>query len=290
MSESACGGAIDSSGADGKGVVCPKCGKVCKSKHGLKIHDGQKHDGHSKLRDPDWLWEKRWVEGKDQREIAEILDVSHNAVGYQLRKHGISGRIHPYLDDPEILHDLYIRRDMGVYEICEEFDVNKSTIAERCQEFGFNKDVHRTNVWGLRWALPFIKEKYHEDKWSTNEIADELGVTIAPLFDIMDRYGISRRDQSWYEGERNKLWKGGRSNTIYKGRWANQRDKARERDNWRCQRCGVKESDISRELDVHHKKPYRKFEDKENANKLENLITLCRSCHGKMERWPVQPE
>lgn len=289
MSESACGGANTGSGASDKGVTCPECSKRCKSEHGLKIHTAQAHGGHNKLRDPDWLWQKRWVEGKEQREMAKLVDVTHNAVGYQLRKHGISGTIHPYIDDREILHDLYIRRDMGIHELCEKFNVDKSTVTERCERFGFNKDVHRTNVWGLRWAIPFIREKYVEEEWTIMEICEELGVTETPVLAAMDKYDIQRRNRSWYSGEKSKQYEGGKTNTIYEGEWNQQRNKARERDDYQCQLCGKCEGDMERQLSVHHKKPYKTFDSPKEANKLKNLLSLCDSCHPKVERWPVQP-
>lgn len=289
MSESALGEASSNSDASDKGVTCSVCGRQCESEHGLKIHNAQAHDGHNKLRDPDWLWQKRWEEGKEQREIAELVGVTHNAVGYQMRKHGISGTIHPYVDDPDILHDLYIRRDMSVCELCDEFNVDKSTVAERCDKFGFNKDVHRTNVFGLKWALPFIQEKYYEKCWTLEEVANELDVGVSPLIKMMDRHDMKRRNREYYSGEKSKQWKGGNSNAIYDGNWDEQRDKARERDNFKCQLCGKNESNMDRELSVHHKKPYRDFDDPHKANELDNLLSLCVKCHPKVEKWPVQP-
>jgi predicted DNA-binding protein YlxM (UPF0122 family) len=290
MSESALGEASSNSDASDKGVTCSVCGKQCKSEHGLKIHNAQAHDGHNKLRDPDWLWQKRWVEGKEQREIAEIADVSHPAVGYQLRKHGISGTIHPYIDDPEILHDLYIRRDMSVYEICDEFNVDKSTVSERAKTYGISKKVHRANVKGVMWAIPFIKEKYHHDMWTIPKIADELNVTSSTVTQAMQKYDIETRDQSYYSGENNPNWKEGHIPSHYGGDWGVQRKKARERDNHTCQRCGKTKEDIGRAISVHHKVPYRNFDDAQKANKLDNLICLCDTCHPQVEKWPVQPQ
>jgi len=43
------------------------------------------------------------------------------------------------------------------------------------------------------------------------------------------------------------------------------------RDGWRCQKCGT-----SKTLDVHHR---RKISEG-GTNHPNNLITLCRSCHG----------
>ena len=48
-----------------------------------------------------------------------------------------------------------------------------------------------------------------------------------------------------------------------------------ERDGFICQECG--KSDCL--LDVHHIKPYRISND----NSIDNLITLCRSCHSRIE-------
>lgn len=65
--------------------------------------------------------------------------------------------------------------------------------------------------------------------------------------------------------------------------WNEQKTKARRRDNYQCQNCGVHESELNELLSVHHIKPYREFDDWKEANKLDNLISLCRSCHAKIE-------
>ena len=69
-------------------------------------------------------------------------------------------------------------------------------------------------------------------------------------------------------------WVGGTEK--YRGSdWRVQRKKALERDNFKCRRC-----DISADLTIHHKKPYRISHD----NSLSNLITFCRRCHIVNER------
>lgn len=71
--------------------------------------------------------------------------------------------------------------------------------------------------------------------------------------------------------------------------WAEQRDKARRRDNFCCQHCGAPERP-QRQHDVHHLQPFREFgyvrgQNRRyvEANRLENLITLCPSCHRRAE-------
>lgn len=86
-------------------------------------------------------------------------------------------------------------------------------------------------------------------------------------------------------GPNHPQWKGG-SIDSYGPNWRQQKAKARKRDGYRCQRCGVHESELPHRLDVHHIKPFREFgiERYREANRLSNLVSLCRSCHIQVER------
>ena len=68
----------------------------------------------------------------------------------------------------------------------------------------------------------------------------------------------------------------------YGPHWSKIRERTRARDQYRCQVCGVAETD--RQHDVHHKIPFRTFTSIEEANRLDNLSTLCRTCHQKVEQ------
>lgn len=90
-------------------------------------------------------------------------------------------------------------------------------------------------------------------------------------------------------GEEHHCWRGGRSSTRGPN-WYMQRNSARKRDNYHCQRCGKPEKELDRELDVHHIQPFRSFGyisgENENyliANQLDNLVSLCRPCHNDVE-------
>jgi DEAD/DEAH box helicase domain-containing protein len=67
----------------------------------------------------------------------------------------------------------------------------------------------------------------------------------------------------------------------YGPNWTQQRDRARSRDEFQCQVCGLEEGDC--EHHVHHKTPFRQFDSPEAANQLSNLVTLCPSCHRRVE-------
>ncbi len=70
----------------------------------------------------------------------------------------------------------------------------------------------------------------------------------------------------------------------YRGaNWEEQARQARQRDGFRCRLCGVSEEELGRQLDVHHQIPYSSFKSNLEANKLENLISVCPACHPKLE-------
>jgi DEAD/DEAH box helicase domain-containing protein len=75
------------------------------------------------------------------------------------------------------------------------------------------------------------------------------------------------------------LWTNDPNN--YGPNWRQQRDLARARDEYRCQVCGAPEQ--GRSHAVHHKIPFRTFPSYEQANRLENLVTLCPACHRRVE-------
>jgi DEAD/DEAH box helicase domain-containing protein len=63
--------------------------------------------------------------------------------------------------------------------------------------------------------------------------------------------------------------------------WPAIRDAVRARDGYKCQVCDLAEN--GRPLEVHHKLPFRSFHSRKEANRLENLITLCPNCHRRAE-------
>jgi hypothetical protein len=70
---------------------------------------------------------------------------------------------------------------------------------------------------------------------------------------------------------------------YYTTGWVSARKEALERDEHTCQRCGICAADADRPLEVHHKTPVRMFKFPVDAHTLDNLVTLCRSCHLEVE-------
>ena len=82
-----------------------------------------------------------------------------------------------------------------------------------------------------------------------------------------------------YSGTRSHFWRGGNP-SVYGSDWKSIRKQALERDGWRCVFCTKTEK-----LSVHHIIPYRYCK----CHELDNLVTVCRSCHSK-EEWKANSE
>lgn len=102
-----------------------------------------------------------------------------------------------------------------------------------------------------------------------------------------------------FDGKRGKIW-GGENSPLYQGgttdyfgpNWKEQRKKALERDNFECVICGmaneIHKEEFNQSIHVHHIRPRKEFvEDGEfdytEANKIDNLISLCNSHHRSVE-------
>lgn len=101
-----------------------------------------------------------------------------------------------------------------------------------------------------------------------------------------DKYCSQECAQKANSGENHYKWLGG-GEKYYGINWNRQRKRARERDNFVCQKCGINEDELDKELDVHHIISFRKFGLKRylEANELSNLVSLCPSCHMSIGLW-----
>ena len=120
---------------------------------------------------------------------------------------------------------------------------------------------------------------FRKIRWHTNETLGLENLALPPSELRTNGYWLALADETVAKLRDEGLWLN--EPNDYGPSWPRQRDLARARDGFRCQVCGTPEG--SKQHHVHHKIPFKLFETAEQANQLANLITLCNSCHRKVE-------
>lgn len=138
---------------------------------------------------------------------------------------------------------------------------------------------------GLAFADPGCKSVYRQHKQA---ICRQCGEAFdVPEFTAGDsielRFCSSACRRQWATDTPTFEVKVGQRQGHRGGNWKVQAEKARKRDGYACRVCGVSEEELGRRLDVHHKIPYVSFRSNVEANKLENLISVCPACHNRLE-------
>jgi DEAD/DEAH box helicase domain-containing protein len=116
-------------------------------------------------------------------------------------------------------------------------------------------------------------------RWYTHENLGEEPLDLPPTDLMTTGYWISLSEETIARLREAGAWSSDPND--YGPGWSRVRDRVRARDKYTCQVCGTLET--TRQHDVHHKTPFRAFTSFVEANRLENLVTLCHSCHRKVE-------
>ena len=90
-----------------------------------------------------------------------------------------------------------------------------------------------------------------------------------------------------FTGSKHPNWLGGLSRGLdhFRGPdWKRLAEKVRKRQKYCCAECGIHQDETGRKLDVNHIERYHNFTDHRKANRLNNLIALCHSCHMLQEQ------
>lgn len=122
-------------------------------------------------------------------------------------------------------------------------------------------------------------------RWFTNETLGQEPLDLPPSELQTTGYWLTLSERTLSRLRDAGVWSNDPND--YGPEWSKVRLAVRKRDQFKCQVCGALES--NREHDVHHKTPFRAFiqngvVNREQANRLENLTTLCSSCHKKVEQ------
>lgn len=100
-----------------------------------------------------------------------------------------------------------------------------------------------------------------------------------------------RKISEAFTGKKHPAWLGGLSHDVLGRRgfnWKNHREKAIKRDGGKCVACGMDrkahKEKYGSDIEVNHIEPFRNFINHRDANKLDNLETVCKSCHRGREK------
>ncbi|MBI5651532.1 MAG: DEAD/DEAH box helicase [Chloroflexi bacterium] len=120
---------------------------------------------------------------------------------------------------------------------------------------------------------------YRKIKWFTHENLGQGELALPPTELHTTGYWLALKSETVEQLRALGMWTNDPND--YGADWGALRDRVRARDRYRCTGCGASEQ--GRTHDVHHKIPFRSFASREQANRLENLTTLCHTCHRRAE-------
>lgn len=144
---------------------------------------------------------------------------------------------------------------------------------------GEGENLVATKSWGELQVTTQVKG-FRKRRWYTHENLGEEPLDLPPTDLQTTGYWVSLSEETVNRLRESGMWTNDPNN--YGPDWGKTRERVRARDKYTCQVCGAVES--GRQHDVHHKIPFRAFPSYVEANRLENLTTLCPTCHHKAEQ------
>ena len=288
------------------------------SKHGIGHRESNLGLGDKPWRDGEKLRELYHEHELSTSQIAEVLDVAQSTIIKWMNRNGIERRAvkeahdikdeHPAsgpreetpdeVTDAEWLRERYASESMSCLEIADLLGCSKTCVENWVHKHGIEmrpgpRKGEDSPNYGTEIPLlqdgDKLRELYWDKRLSTTEIAARAGTTAATVHRWLVRNEIETRSASEavLSGPDHPNWKGGGS-CYYGPHWHRKRRAAIDRDGGACVRCGVNQSQHKQRrgesLHVHHLRPFRTFDDHEEANQLDNLVTVCRQCHNALEK------
>jgi len=209
-------------------------------------------------------------------EVAEEAGVSDTNIINWMDKFGINNS--PDYHDKETLRE-DIKELKTQTAVAEKYGVSQATIGHFVRKYNIEQKDWSYDSWEED-ETPYRNENLLreacENNSSVSAVAEELDCTRRSVSKWMDKHDINI--EFWGDGDK--------YSSPYPGGWRKISQKIRERDG-ECLRCGATPE---RTLSVHHIIPVVEFDDPTDAHYPDNLATVCRSCHRKVENLPEQEQ
>jgi transposase-like protein len=158
-----------------------------------------------KLKNREWLREQYWEQEKSLHQIADELDLSNTTIKRGMQMHGIDRRSlsesHTEgnlekLKNREWLREQYWEQEKTTHEIADELSLSQATVSVWMEKHGTERRSAGPQTDGNPEPLrndEWLREQYCEQRKTTYEIADELGLCKGTVRNWMQRHGIDRR-------------------------------------------------------------------------------------------------
>lgn len=117
-------------------------------------------------------------------------------------------------------------------------------------------------------------------RWFTQEVIGYGELDLPPSHLNTDGWWVSLSPDVVKRIKEQGLWRN--TGNDYGKAWNTLKQTIRSRDKFLCRHCGLVETENPH--DVHHIIPFRKFDNLEQANHPDNLVTLCARCHRLAEQ------
>lgn len=251
-----------------------------------------------------WLREQYVSKNKTTPEMADQCGVAPSTIRSWMVKKGIernrsrslAGDAIENLSDEEWLKCEYVGKDKTVATIADELDLSPGCVNNWLRKHGIEITDRYVKSAGRELEKlrdeSWLRQRY-EEVGSSVQIAEELDLAQSTVHNYLKKYDIETEQFSGHPpGEDNPGWKGGYSN----GRgpeWRQTRESVLERDDMRCQSCGQTQREHKEEygsgLHAHHLEKRISFETPSDADRMDNLVTLCAVCHRRWEGIPLRP-
>lgn len=275
--------------------------KACTVRSWLENHDIPRRGAHTRRMEglSQRLLETLYINhDMTMQEIADELDVGMMTVSKRIHGYSIpvdssyNGGSQAVIQNPQTLQRLYVDWGLSTHEVAEWLRLSATVVSDSLDRLGI--DARREGEPLSNGAVKdedVLRELYVEKDFSQRGVAEKLGVAIPSVRKHLKRHGFEIKPPTVQRrGERSPHWKGGTEN-YYGPLWRTRRQQAIERDDRQCQKCGMSlerhVAEHGAELHVHHIVRYADFDDDETAHSLNNLITVCYSCHGDIEGLPI---
>lgn len=248
-------------------MKCPKCNEEFENETGMKIHHKKAHGESISGFKKECAWcEEQVTREKDVFDKAFCSDKCRDK--WQSKK--FKNKSNPnYSNSKTTLTCKYCGEDYQRWQSQKE----------------------RSNYCSKKCVYEDNQRKTGEDhpKYSKKELECVIcgeKYKVAPSREKTSKFCSRKCQGEWvsqnWTGEDHPRWVHGNSD-YYGKNWLSKRKERLEKDNYKCQHCGTEE-----DLHVHHVKPRREYKKVEDANTINNLITLCISCHPRAEAGKIE--